>query len=350
MPASKNRYFFLRRGQEPLEVDIFDETANFGPDVCLTYWLRVFRCFDRISHLDAQTVYIVWNTDPVHELPSYGKDVIVLLLMDEFCFLPPYLGRIQFAFKTHGFSLYHEGMLREKTPAALIKLVRDESLWLWNFASFAVRNRGSLFSTRRMVVPLGYGRQPEVPIKPFAERNYTISFVGSIDQRSYHPLSVRALIKTPKSIARSRMARSLRKIADGIPGQVHFAATTSFLDSITSDGLDYARVIADSKICLAPRGSSVETFRLFEAMRQGCVVICDRQPRHWFYRNCPIVEIGDWANLDAVLKPLLADHKHLMDLHRRSLNWWQTVASESAVAKAMATRLQHSDLTLPECA
>jgi hypothetical protein len=42
---------------------------------------------------------------------------------------------------------------------------------------------------------------------------------------------------------------------------------------MTGAGDRYTEIMADTKIALAPRRSSVETYRFFEAMRQGCVVI-----------------------------------------------------------------------------
>jgi hypothetical protein len=74
-------------------------------------------------------------------------------------------------------------------------------------------------------------------------------------------------------------------------------------------------------------------------MRQGCVVICDRLPPHWFYIGCPAVQIGDWGNLEAEVKALAADPERLADLHRRSLAWWEEKLSERAVAQVIARRL-----------
>src|ERR1700684_4709093 len=94
----------------------------------------------------------------------------------------------------------------------------------------------------------------------------------------------------------------------------------------------------DTKICLAPRGSSVETYRFFEAMRQGCVVICDRLPPHCFYVGCPAIQIDDWSNLEAEVNALSADPERLTDLHRRSLAWWDEKLSERAVAQQVIAR------------
>jgi hypothetical protein len=109
---------------------------------------------------------------------------------------------------------------------------------------------------------------------------------------------------------------------------------------MTGAGDRYTEIMADTRIALAPRGSSVETYRFFEAMRQGCVVICDRLPPHWFYLGCPAVQIDDWGNLEAEVKALSADPERLKDLHRRSLAWWDEKLSERAIAHAIARCLE----------
>ena len=48
---------------------------------------------------------------------------------------------------------------------------------------------------------------------------------------------------------------------------------------------DYMKEMANSKICLAPRGTSFETFRHYEAASVGCVVVSYRLPPTWFNRN-----------------------------------------------------------------
>jgi hypothetical protein len=133
------------------------------------------------------------------------------------------------------------------------------------------------------------------------------------------------------------MADSLQKMAAAGPDAVFYGTTASFTEStMTGAGGRYTEIMADTKIALTPRGSSVETYRLFEAMRQGCVVICDRLLPHWFYVGCPAVQIDDWGNLGAEVKALAADPERLADLHRRSLAWWEEKLSERAVAQVIA--------------
>jgi hypothetical protein len=119
---------------------------------------------------------------------------------------------------------------------------------------------------------------------------------------------------------------------------------------MTGAGDRYTEIMADTRIALAPRGSSVETYRFFEAMRQGCVVICDRLPPHWFYAGCPAVQIDDWGNLEAEVKALSADPERLKDLHRRSLAWWDEKLSERrhrAGDRKMPRGAERSGMTTP---
>jgi hypothetical protein len=94
-----------------------------------------------------------------------------------------------------------------------------------------------------------------------------------------------------------------------------------------------------SRICLAPRGTSVETFRLFEGLRCGCVVACDPLPRRWFYTGGPFVEVTRWSELERALAPLLDDPAALARAQAASLAWWNERCSEAAVGRFLAERL-----------
>ena len=97
--------------------------------------------------------------------------------------------------------------------------------------------------------------------------------------------------------------------------------------------------MARAKLCVAPRGTTHETWRISDGLRFGCVVIADRLPRHPFYENSPIIQIEDWRELPSVVTGLLADENRLRDLHERSLRHWRDVLSEQALAKRCAEAL-----------
>lgn len=330
------RYYLCTYGRTPFEIDIYDYRDPYA-DVFLTYWVRVFQLFEELSSLSGLTFYVVWNNQIARDLPSYGSDVVAVILQDECCTIPRYLGRVRFVFKAYGFRPQfgcapHGKMLL----ASLLKLGKDCAVWALHLATFVRENGVSVPRQGRLVIPLGYARQSDIPAKPFGTRRYLMSFLGSVEQYAVHPLSPRALLGTPKTIARSRMAEAARQLVSATPGDVFFATTGSYSESIVSDGASYSNIMADTKICLAPRGSSAETYRFFEALRHGCIVICDRLPPHWFYDGCPAVQIDDWRDLEASVRPLIADPEHLFALHRESLAWWESKCSERAVAAIFA--------------
>jgi hypothetical protein len=319
--------------------------------VFLGYWVRVFQEFEKLSSVNGLTFYVVWGYLSVRDLPTYGSDVVVIVLVDEGCLIPHYLGQVNFVFKTYGFRPWSGGRTGGQMGLLLMmKGVRDHVRWMLHLAKFMYENkRFSIPREGRAVLPLGYARQKDLPVKPFHARRYLVSFLGSIehygDGYCYRWLP-RAFFGGPKGLARSRMAASLTKLASVMPDEVFFATTPSFFESISTDGARYSEIMADTKICLAPRGASVETYRLFEALRCGCVVIGDRLPPHWFYEGCPVVQLEDWRDLDAAIEALTRDPQQLIELHRKSLNWWETKCSEKAVAAMLARCLKRPDAPL----
>jgi hypothetical protein len=338
MSVSRSQYVVCSPWEaKPFDLDVF--TWQDKPDgYFFNYWVRVFKEFEKCSPLSGFTFYLVSNHILVDELPSYGDTVVAAIRSDEECWIPPYLDKVRYVFKTYGFQPWCGASLREQSPASVLKCVRDWGLWSWHYLSYLRQNGFSRErGDRKMVVPLGYARQTDLPGKPFETRRYLVGFLGSIENRTYSRFSPKRLLMTPKYVARSRLAGSLQKLAASAPDSVFYGTTASFTEStMTGTGDRYTEIMADTQIALAPRGSSVETYRFFEAMRQGCVVICDRLPPHWFYVGCPAIQIDDWGNLEAEVRALSADPERLVDLHRKSLAWWDEKLSERAVAQLIA--------------
>lgn len=338
MAASRSRYVLCRPNSAPIELDLYNFQNIDG--IFITYWIRALQYIEELLPIGGLTFYIVWDYSLVHDLPSYGDDVVAILLTDEERIIPHYLGRVRFVFKTYGFRPWCGVSLWGQPPVALAKCAREWATWTWRLASFLRESGFSLERGRRSVIPLGYAQQTDLPGKDFQARRYTVGFLGSVESKQRAALSFHAVLGTPKLIARERMAEGLKNLAAADPERVFFGRTESFADSIQTGGERYSEIMADTKIALAPRGSSVETYRFFEAMRQGCVVICNRLPPHWFYQDCPAIQMDDWRNLEAVVKALSADPERLFDLHRRSLAWWDAKLSERAVAEFIATCLK----------
>jgi hypothetical protein len=106
---------------------------------------------------------------------------------------------------------------------------------------------------------------------------------------------------------------------------------------ISSDS--YSTDMMNTKICLVPRGTSFETFRFFEGLRYGCIVITEILPKYWFYEDSPAIYIKDWSQLDDVLIELISSPETMIERHQASLSWWDSKCSENAVGDYMAEKL-----------
>ena len=170
------------------------------------------------------------------------------------------------------------------------------------------------------VIPLGCNKDvPAIPGKPMAQRELDLFFIGRPDFRE-------------EFFAGTEAAFSGR---DDITFEIGEAPGFRLGRSPE----DYARRLADTKIALSPRGVSHETFRTYEALRAGCVVIAQRQLSAWFTEGWPVIEVDDWSDVGDLADDLLGDSARLEDLSRQSLAWWQEKCSEEAVAHYVVREL-----------
>jgi hypothetical protein len=137
------------------------------------------------------------------------------------------------------------------------------------------------------------------------------------------------------------MVEEAERLAERRPElKVEVLTTAAFLDSMDADADAYSRNLMDSRIALVPRGTGIDTFRFWQALRYGCIAVVDTVPRDsWFYDGAPVVRLRGWDELEDVVVPLLADEARMQDLHERSLEWWRTRGSEEALGAYMADKL-----------
>ena len=210
MTKARCRYFLCADGRNATEIFVYNY-ADPCETVFIDYCVRVFQEFEKCSSVSGLTFYVVWGYPRVRDLPSYGNNVVAIVLLDEACLVPHYLGQLRYVFKTYGFRPWSGGIASGQMGLLLLmKFARDYLRWVLPLASFMYENkRLSVPREGRMVMPLGYARQTDLPVKAFHTRRYLLSFLGSIEHYGdgyCHPLSPRALFGGPKVLARSRMA------------------------------------------------------------------------------------------------------------------------------------------------
>ncbi len=329
-----NRYFICSRMRPPTEFDI----ANERPvdDAEFPYFIRTFQLLERQYGLDNYTVCFAWSS--LVQLPRLGSDVIAVIYGDEHCRIPDYISSVAYVIKCYGmfpnFVFRHRPLRLAQIEAA--EFLRNLALWLPTGWRWALSRR---IRARCHLMPIGYGFTTNIHPLPFEQRPYITSFLGSI-ARPATGNWLRRLVGTPKSYCRSVMIPVLQRMQKRY-GEAALPITLSggFQESIQDAGQTYFDVLARTKIWLAPRGTTHETWRICDALRFGCVVIADRLPQHPFYRDSPIIQIEDWRDLPALIEELMMDDVRLRDLHQRSLRHWHEVLSEEAGAASCAKAL-----------
>jgi hypothetical protein len=309
------------------------------------YFRRVFEVLDRILGDKDFTFYL---TNDVEQLPSYGHDVVAIVVGDDHCRIPLYLHKVGAVFKNCGIRPRlgcHP--LREPSlvnTLSLLVFARRCLKYVPGLAYYVTR----LVSGRRRQfaplceIPLGTANQEIVPFRDFGVRSTMLFFAGSVTHGAYLPSRGNALkdILSPKRATRVAMIRNLGVVADRHPDlRVDVLVASGYTEAIHSDGHDYSNQLMDAKISLVPRGACPQTFRFFQAMRAGCVVITDVVPSQRFFAGAPAIRLKSWNDLGATVDSLLADSDALNRYSQEALDWWSKYCSEQAVGQYIAATL-----------
>jgi hypothetical protein len=104
---------------------------------------------------------------------------------------------------------------------------------------------------------------------------------------------------------------------------------------------EYKDFLLQTKILLCPKGSlSVETFRLFEGLNAGCIVISEMLPELDIYKDVPVIQIKSWDKGLKKAREFLSDPLMLQGMQDESIKWWNSNCSYSSVAKRIIIQLQ----------
>ena len=291
--------------------------------------------------------YVFYITDSWKELPTYGRNVFVILHGIGPYWYPAYAGKVGAVFRNYGNTpdLFLGSGSSVLDLSATAKYIRD--LFTWSPSAFhGARNTLTNGSSRPpkniFSIPLGYAHQHKMPIDMREPRDYDVAFVGSVSGRQYSKMNIKAALQPPKSLARQRMA----EVAQSIQQQrsdlnVYLKTTSSFEESFSDQGRQYSSVLANTKISLVPRGDVLESFRYFESMRYGCVVVSEPQPNIWFYANSPAIEVRDWESAKDIIIRLLDQPERLKWLQQQSMDYWHDICSEDAISLFMARKINN---------
>lgn len=194
--------------------------------------------------------------------------------------------------------------------------------------------------------PLGYVKETiQMPIVPIYERTLNVFFSGTLNENRillYQHLTSFSNLTNKfnfRTIFTNKMIYSLgrRNLSKVFPDS-YIVFTEGFKSGLSPN--DYSNLLHNSKIAICPKGfHSAETFRHYEALRAGCIVISEKLPDNYLYKDSPIIQLENWSNLKSVINVLIKDKDQLEELHHKSLNWYKNVFSEKAVSDLMYNTL-----------
>lgn len=193
-------------------------------------------------------------------------------------------------------------------------------------------------------IPLGYYAKPDLDTVPMEERLFNMNFVGCLNRNrlelaskvSKIPLTgiILSLAYNPNFII-----KLINHITEWINPRDYIVFTTDFAKGF--DELAYLNLLNSSKISLCPRGwRNIETFRLYESMRAGCVVITEKLPHRSYYKNIPAIQVNNWHDGLNIAKDLLKDNSALLTrLGEASRKFYEEKLSPEATAKIIISKL-----------
>lgn len=176
------------------------------------------------------------------------------------------------------------------------------------------------------LIPLGAnGDIPEVPWIEYGERRLDVWFSGQVlPQRG--PFIMEAI-------------DLLYRMQDYPDLQAQIQLTPRFRGGL--EPLAYAQTLMDTRIALIPPGMSPITLRLFEAMRSGCLLVCNPLPPFWYLEGLPRLEMPlKWQGLGETLIPLLQDKAYQLKMHQMTIQHYRQRLSPAAIASFIQQQLQ----------
>jgi hypothetical protein len=345
--------FYIYINQELIPWDIYaPHPKNCG---FVRYFSQVLQTVDK--QVSGLTFYVTMTE--MHQLTTYGDRVVVLILGDEFCRIPRYRQQVRAVFKCYGTHQIRQQFIDCLSPqpaylkfALLSQAIKNLAYRLPLLLHDRLQKLVNAFSidsspTPIYDIPPGYYNSTELPIVPIASRSHDVFFNGSISHDRYSIRSIKYWLKTPKVYSRETMVRNLQKIQAKHP-EIKIKLSMKFKYAAIDPGTEpctYSQDMMQTKICCVPRGTTAETYRFFEAMRYGCIIITEVLPARWFYQGAPIIQLRNWNDLESVLHNLLADPALMESLHQQTLNWWTEKCSEAASGQYIAEQIRRMQFT-----
>jgi hypothetical protein len=174
-------------------------------------------------------------------------------------------------------------------------------------------------------------------IIPIKERLFNTTFVGCLNRNRVQIIS-ELLNVNSKWIALGMLfnKKFTLKVINQILKYKYNNDYYQFNDGFNNgmNGEDYNFILRNTKIALVPKGwVNTETFRLYEAMKWGCVVISEELPTRTYYKDIPIIQVKNWKEGLRIANKLITDILKLERMSKANKEYYKRNLSIEATAK-----------------
>ena len=176
--------------------------------------------------------------------------------------------------------------------------------------------------------PLGYNQKHTLhENNPITERSIDVFFSGHMHSNNRYE-SMTPVISYFKNIPKNMRPKLDINISRGF--------------NTGLAGKEYSQRLHNSKIAICPHGNvSVETFRHYEAMRSGCVVVSPKLPAVEIYKDSNVVQVDNWqVDAGPVIMDLLKHGNKLNSMQHSIQKDWDNTLCEKAAANLVLSKLQ----------
>lgn len=193
-------------------------------------------------------------------------------------------------------------------------------------------------------IPLGYNYLPSNDnFIPVNERNFDISFLGALNKNRISMAAEitginKHIIALGLYLNHTKTLKFLNDFVDLMKPKEKYFFSWQFNSGTTKE--KYNLIMEHTKIALTPQGwTNTETFRLYEAMMFGCVVVTNKLPKRKYYENIPVIQVEDWKEGMKKVKELLQNENLMLELSEKSRAFYDAYLSPKATAKIIAEKL-----------
>jgi len=283
-------------------------------------------------------------TKNAYSLPEYGPHVVAVLLQEERCKVPVYGRHVRATLRNletrPALCCRLHRRIGRLEAVLLFEYARDWETHLKSRRAARARARAAaplLAEPMVITLPLGYHSQDPVPQRPMLERPLDLFFSGEI-RHALPRWDYRRLTSTSKFIARAQLWGELTRLARRGRWRLDLGAVGS-RDAGAARFASYSEKMMHTRICVAPRGSVAETYRAYEGLRAGCLVVTNRVPPRCALAGAPLLQVDHWRELEEILEHYTARIDRLEAARRASLAWWEAHAAVAAQARQVAAAL-----------